>query len=99
MPPKNIFAIIEQEPGHAKGLIFPDFPGIVAACDDLKQIHIACNEALDLHFEGRSDEYIRDLEVKSLEQVLADQEYLELRLKGAIIYCMEYYFDSRDIRK
>lgn len=45
-------AIVNQEPGTAFGIHFPDVPGCISAADELADLPALAQEALALHLEG-----------------------------------------------
>ena len=45
-------AVVNQEPGSAFGIHFPDVPGCFSAADDLSSVPAVAQEALSLHLNG-----------------------------------------------
>ena len=47
-------AVVNQDPGSAFGIHFPDVPGCFSAADDLADLPRLAQEALSLHLEGET---------------------------------------------
>lgn len=66
-------AVVNQDPGSAFGIHFPDVPGCFSAADDLADLPALAQEALALHLEGEAPPPARSLaELKNDPGVAAE---------------------------
>ena len=70
---RHYIALVEEEPGKAVGVWFPDLPGCFTAGDNLNDALLNAREAIDLYFE---DNEARP-QPRTLEQLRNNPEVAE----------------------
>jgi predicted RNase H-like HicB family nuclease len=71
----HYLALIEEEPGKAVGVIFPDLPGCFSAGDSLQEALMNAREAVELYFDG--NEMARP-KPRTLDDLKRDPDIAEL---------------------
>jgi predicted RNase H-like HicB family nuclease len=73
----HYLALIEEEPGKAVGVIFPDLPGCFSAGDTLQDALMNAREAIALYFEDSDAERPRPRTLDELKRDADVAEHLE----------------------
>lgn len=77
-------AFIHNDPGSAYGVQFPDLPGCFSAGDTFEEAMNNAVEAVAMHVRGIESDGEHVPEPRSLDSIMHDPEFSELR-EGAVI--------------
>jgi predicted RNase H-like HicB family nuclease len=70
---RHYIAMVEEEPGKAVGVWFPDLPGCTSAGDTLDEALFNAREAIDLWFDDNDARPV----ARTLEQLRSDPKVAE----------------------
>ncbi len=85
---KPYIVIVHKDEGSAYGMTFPDAPGCFSAADEIDDLFVMAQEALELWVEGEIEDGRLMPAPRSLSQIQADPEWTELLADAALVIAL-----------